>query len=82
MHIFWLQRPNNSRDKNFYEIKNVDNFGLINSYIMYFLHKANDFDIKPKFWNQTPTGLVIKLASEEIIFAVQRRHIKYKNRQI
>ena len=55
---------------------------MLNSYTMYFLHKINGFDIKPKYWNLTPTGLVIKLAPEGILFAVQRRPIKYKSRQI
>ena len=49
---------------------------------MYFLHKANGFDIKPKYWKMTPMGHVNKLAPEEILLAVQRRPIKHKSRQI
>ena len=82
MHIIRPQRPNNSADKGFYKILNVDNFVLINSYIMHFFHKLNGFGIKPKNRNLTPTGQVNKLAPEEILLAVQRRPIKYESRQI
>ena len=59
----------------YYKLLNVDNLILINSYIMYFLHKINGFDIKPKNRNLTLTGQVDKLALEGIRFAVQRRPI-------
>ena len=49
---------------------------------MYFLHKINGFDIKPKYWNLTHTGQVNQSAPEGIFFAEQRRPIKYESRQI
>ena len=49
---------------------------------MYFLHKINGFDIKPKYLDLTPTGRVNKLAPDGIPFAVQRRPIIYESWQI
>ena len=75
-----ILRPNISADKNFYKIINVDNFVIINSYIMSFLHKINGCDIKPKFLILTLLGRVNKLALERILFAVHRRLIKHESR--
>ena len=49
---------------------------------MYFLHKINGCDIKPKYWTLTHTDHVNQSAPEGIFFAEQRRPIKYESRQI